>query len=102
MAQNELRGATASGERPARAASFQAGNTREHTTPPAQGAMAFADALLSGKVGRELTSDLFDRFPSIARYDIYVAIGLASTVWEVDIVLAEGELERIRQGRPLG
>jgi hypothetical protein len=48
-------------------------------------------------VGRALTSDLFEKFPSISRFDVYVAIGLVLAAFEADIVIASAELAHLKR-----
>jgi hypothetical protein len=48
-----------------------------------------AQVLLSGLTGTALLAELWRRFPSIRRADVYAAAALAVTLLQTDIVLAQ-------------
>jgi hypothetical protein len=58
-------------------------------------ALAFADAMCRGRVGRELNSYLLENFSGIRRFDAFLGISMALTLWEMDIAIAEGEGARL-------
>jgi hypothetical protein len=62
------------------------------TTAPSEAAVQLADALQSGLTGRRLLAELMERFSAISRFDCFLAMAIASALWEADLVIARAEL----------
>ena len=64
---------------------------------PRLAAKDIANLLISGKVGRPLLAELYAKFGDAPRSDVYLAIAMASTIWEADQLVADAEVAKAFQ-----
>ena len=70
----------------------------EAEAPPAPQYLAIADLLSSGLSGLELTTALASEFPDATRWEVYMALAIASTLWWCDLQIARAETAAVQQG----
>lgn len=58
---------------------------------PNDAVLELVDLLQSGTTGRRLLAELMVRFDKISRFDCFLAIAMASALWEADLIVAQAE-----------
>ena len=73
----------------------------DHGAPGARRTLVYslADLLMSGLIGMPLLKEMRARFGAVTREEAFLAIVLARTDLEVDLVLAEAEVFAHRKGQ---
>jgi hypothetical protein len=71
------------------------GNALHTERAQAERSAEFRDALLSGRVGRPLLTELHARFRSLSRWDCFLGLSESLAIWSAHMVATDAENARL-------